>query len=545
MALLAGLRSYGHSLRGLKDYFAHPLSVEQSRAMIRERVTRREELFLDMARTYFYASVSPYRALLDLARCTYRDLELMVRQQGIEPALRALRASGVYLSFEEFHGGEARREGHLVRFSPSDLQASPPVGALAARSGGTRSAGRWFNLGLVHLAQQSAPQYAISLDMLAGPDPPVLIWLLGFPSGAGGATWFSLARIRRPPARWFSLTPFPRGLIGCQRHHNLFVRTAHLLARRAGIPLPLPEFTPTSRVAKVLTALRAMVQDHGRCLVLTTPSCAVRLAAEAERRGESLRGAIFLMGGEPLTPAKAGEIRRAGGAAHNYYALAEVGSVAAAPCGRPVSADDMHFRSDILALITAPRSLNGDTVPTLMFTSLHPTGPRLLLNVELDDFALVEERKCGCPWDELGCRVHLREVRSFTKLTGEGTTLIGSNCVHVIEHVLPAAFGGMSTDYQLVEAEDERGLTRLFLLVSPRVGPVDEPAVVHRFAEALRSPQRGARSSLPQIWAQADSIKVVRRDPVPTALGKLLPFQTLGASIRGAEARRPQVPGGG
>ena len=43
-----------------------------------------------------------------------------------------------------------------------------------------------------------------------------------------------------------------------------------------------------------------------------------------------------------------------------------------------------------------------------------------------------------------------------------------------MERVLPARFGGSPLDYQLMEEEDERGFTRLSLLVSPKLRIADE-----------------------------------------------------------------------
>ena len=532
MSRVGILRDYLAQLRSLDAYFARPLDLAEARALVRTRVQRRDELFLAMAHSAFVRPGSPYRALLDAAGCTLRDLEIMVRQRGVEGTLRALYQAGVYLSFEEYNSGEVRRGGREIRFTAADLAGPGGPGAMALRTGGTRSGGRWVNLHIDNLAEQSAPQYGIALDMLAGPRAPVFLWQLGFPSGAAIATWFALGRLRRPPTRWFSLNPVPPRLFGRRGHHRLLLYAARRAARRGGVHLPLPEFAPVTDAAKVLEAVMATLQTEGRGVVITTPSCAVRLAVEARRRGGSLRGLGILTGAEPLTNAKAEEIVRAGARVRCHYASMEAGLMGA-PCGNPRDVDDMHFRSDALAMITVPRDLAGVTVETLMLTSLLPTAPRIFWNVEIDDFAQVEERRCGCVWDELGCGPHLLGVRSFTKLTGEGTTVVGSNVVHIVEQVLPQAFGGASTDYQLVEAEDEERLTRLFLLISPSVGPLDEAVVIGRFTEALRATAGtglGAGGGMRQVWEQADSIRILRREPISTSLGKLLPFHTLGAA---------------
>jgi len=157
-----------------------------------------------------------------------------------------------------------------------------------------------------------------------------------------------------------------------------------------------------------------------------------------------------------------------------------------------------------------------------MLTSLAAMPPKVMLNVEIDDFGEVTTRRCGCPLDALGLHQHLTYVRSFTKLTGEGSTILGTDCVRILEEVLPREFGGRSIDYQLLEVEDEQRLTRLLLLVSPDVGPVDERRVLERFiAEVRARTSQGMR-----MWRQAETIRVVRREPVATPRGKILPFHT-------------------
>jgi len=79
-----------------------------------------------------------------------------------------------------------------------------------------------------------------------------------------------------------------------------------------------------------------------------------------------------------------------------------------------------------------------------------------------------------CEFDDYNFFDHIHNIQSFGKLTSEGMTLIGTKVINVIEELLPSKFGGDSTDYQLLEEEDEKGLTRLNILVSPNVGNIDE-----------------------------------------------------------------------
>jgi hypothetical protein len=148
-----------------------------------------------------------------------------------------------------------------------------------------------------------------------------------------------------------------------------------------------------------------------------------------------------------------------------------------------------------------------------------PAAPKLLLNVEIDDFGLVERRSCGCAFEACGLGRHLSGIQSFSKLNGEGVTLVGSRMVHILEHVLPARFGGSALDYQLVEDEGDRGLTRLSLVVHPRVELPDERAPIRALLDALRADD--AAGALAQaVWAQAGTIAVKRIAPFVSAAGK-------------------------
>jgi hypothetical protein len=152
-----------------------------------------------------------------------------------------------------------------------------------------------------------------------------------------------------------------------------------------------------------------------------------------------------------------------------------------------------------------------------------PTAPKVLLNVESGDCARIERAECGCTLGTTGLTTHLDSIRSFEKLSGEGMTFIQLDLLGVLEDVLPARFGGVGTDYQVVEEEDRDGILRLSLLVSPRVGAVDPDAVRAVFLDALAS-QPGASRAGVQVWRRAETVRVVRQVPLSTPAGKILPF---------------------
>lgn len=185
----------------------------------------------------------------------------------------------------------------------------------------------------------------------------------------------------------------------------------------------------------------------------------------------------------------------------------------------------MHLTKDGVALITSPYTIQatGTTVPAFNLTSLLDRSSKVMLNYQIDDCGMVEERACGCPLHAFGYTTQLCAVRSYAKLVGESVTLIGSDLLRILEDVLPARFGGSSLDYQLQEAEDAGGLTRLYLVISPRVAIPDERRVIEVVLGGLRESSSmgdAARS----VWQQAGTLQVKRAEPVWTSRGKMSPL---------------------
>ena len=119
--------------------------------------------------------------------------------------------------------------------------------------------------------------------------------------------------------------------------------------------------------------------------------------------------------------------------------------------------------------------------------------------------------------------------REIGKLTGDGVTFFDADVLHLFEAVLPRRFGGTLADYQLVETQTAEGLPRYELLVSPELGPLDEPALVAGFLDELARLRRPYPFMAGQ-WARSGALRVRRARPEPGAHGKVLPFRTLGPS---------------
>ena len=105
-------------------------------------------------------------------------------------------------------------------------------------------------------------------------------------------------------------------------------------------------------------------------------------------------------------------------------------------------------------------------------------------------------------------------------------TFATTDLLHVLEERLPARFGGSSSDYQLIEQEDEQGILRLHLIVSPSVRTGDDDQIRRTFLDELG--RDGATANFGAVyWERAGTVEVRRRSPIATRAGKILPFHLL------------------
>jgi hypothetical protein len=149
-----------------------------------------------------------------------------------------------------------------------------------------------------------------------------------------------------------------------------------------------------------------------------------------------------------------------------------------------------------------------------------------MINVASDDHAVVERRECGCGIGARGLTLHLREIGSARKLTGEGVTLVGTDIVRVMEEWLPSRLGGSALDYQLVEEEDRDGFTHMTLLVSPDVTHAGDSVVIAALLDGLSQASDAGRTAS-DILRAAGSLRVRREKPSPSERGKQPVFRTL------------------
>ena len=108
-------------------------------------------------------------------------------------------------------------------------------------------------------------------------------------------------------------------------------------------------------------------------------------------------------------------------------------------------------------------------------------------------------------------------------------TFLDTDVIRVLEEVLPERFGGIPSDYQLVEEEGPDGAPRVRLLVHPRVGPLRSDLVAQTFLAAIGRGS-GAERIMSLVWQDAGLLRVERRPPVATETGKVLHLHSTSSS---------------
>ena len=523
MGLLSDIRMYARFTAGLPAFLRKKITLEEALAIIRKRLDEREENFLRLVRKGIYEYPrSPYLPLLKMAGCEYRDLEQSVKTKGLEPTLLTLKNEGVYVGFEEFKGRKPMvRGGQTFHFEPHDFDNPHLKRYYYTESGGSTGAGTRVATDLERYADV-APQRMVCFESQGLNNLPTVIWAPILP-GLGFNQMIVHSRIGNVPVKWFS--PVARKDLLPSLKYRIATWYLISVARMLGVPVPSPETIYINEAHKVARWMAATLKTHGSCRLMSYVSLNVRVAMAAEEEGLNLTGAVFTGSGEPPTPAKIDHIRRVGGRWVPAYYLSEAGSPIGYGCGNPVDDNDNHYLKDGVALIEAPSNVPGTdlTVNGFYITPLIASCPKILLNFESHDYGIVENRSCGCFLEQLGFTQHIREIRSVSKLTGEGMTLIGSDLVRILEEDLPARFGGSSQDYQLLEEEDEQGFTRVSLIVHPRIPLKNEQKLVDFILSSL--PKNGPGSDLGRaIWSQAGTLRVKREEPVWTNRGKLMPL---------------------
>jgi hypothetical protein len=517
------LKNYFALRKDLAAVLAKPLRPEDCPDIIQEELAGRETAFVDLLERAVYAnSRSPYLKLLHDAAINLDDIRAAVRRDGLESTLSMLRDAGVYLSFDEYKGRKPiERNGRTYEIAAADMHM-PGAGATHhLYTGGSTGPAMRVAQTLSHQAEQ-AVYTGLIIHLWLPQNAKVALWRSEPPIPSLNAlVRFTLAG--RPPAAWF--TPIPPPKERPSWRSRALLGTLRRSFQRRGISMPQPEYVPLFEAHRIAEWIAAEKHRGFTSMVQCNVSSAVRVCAAATSRGIDIAGARFFMISEPLTEAKRRDIEAARAVPISVYSAVDAGRLAI-PCMKPTAADDMHVCKDAVALIPRRRLHPGNdaAIDSFLITTVSRSSPLFLLNVEFDDFGVLESRDCGCPLAGLGLDLHVSRVRSFAKLTAEGTTISSDSLTAVIEEALPRRFGGTSIDYQLLE-EDVGSATRLTLVVSPRVGAVEERAVIEEFLRAVRTLRPLGQAS--RLWEDSSTLRVVRAEPILTPRGKLMPVRVL------------------
>ena len=516
----------GMSFFGRLPFLLHRrLTLEESQRILQQRLANREAMFLSkLRRGVFEHEPSPYRPLLRRAGCEFGDVENGVRHDGIEATLRALFRNGVYLTVDEFKGRQATVRGNVsVDVNPDRLRNPCAASHMPLASGGSRSGGTPVLMDLAFI-RSCAVDSQLYLHARGGDGWRKATWEV--PGAGARFRLIKYACFGEPPVRWFSqVAPDAPDLDPVFRWNT---RALYWSSRVAGVPLPGPVHAPLADARPVAAWLREELRAGRTPHLFTFPSSAVAACRSASEHGFDITGAQFTLAGEPITTARLASVSKVGGRALPRYGSIECGPIGYG-CLRPSESDDVHLLAEQHALIQAgdDGTANGFPAEALLITALHPQSAFVMLNVSMGDQAVIEQRACGCPLEALGWTTHLRAIGSYEKLTGGGMTFSGTDVIRILEQVLPARFGGLPTDYQLVEEEDATGQPRVRLLVSPRVGTdVDAAAVADVFLSALGDGQVINRL-MGRMWRESNLFTVQRQTPYSTRAGKVLHFHLL------------------
>ena len=522
------LRAALRFAKGLRNFAARPLSLSTSREYLTSQLHEREAHFLEILRKAVVANpASPYNPLFQRAGIDYEDMVQTVGQVGVEGALRRLYEAGVWVTADEFKGHcSIQRDKLEIPARPNAFDNPITDPTLEVSSGGSRGHGRRLVIDLKAVANDAA-YHLLFLESFGLLDRPLALYRPAPPGSAGIKKALHQIKGGQRTAAWFSQT---RNSLTTRRlRYWLFVELMVWLTRLSGRRMPAPVYTPLEKASLVARWLAAQRRAGKPGVLDTTASAAVGVCLAAKEEKLDISGSFLRVGGEPFTPAKARIMQEMGCRAVAHYSMSEVGHVGIA-CADPVTLDDVHFLSDKMALIQPLAAQDGGRGGAFFLTSLLALGPRVMINVESGDSGVYEERDCACSFGALGFRGHVHTIRSYEKLTAGGMHFLGYRLIELLEEVLPRKFGGAPVHYQLVESEED-GITTVYLCIDPRVGPIDEAAVLTTIYQSLERFSPGHRM-MADHWRDAQTVKILRRECYTTPSSKVNSLHILREPIR-------------
>lgn len=496
-------RARARYVAGLPSFLRARPSPESCRRAVGDQLAIRDEALLRIFESAVYANpASPYRRLLENAGIELGDVEAMLGEDGVEAAMLRLHESGVRLSIDEFKGrAPIRRPGLEFECEPGDFDNPLLRRHYEAATSGARSATR-IAIDLDLLAHEAA-YLSLCLDGFGLRAMPFAVWRPVLPGLAGTKGLLRRAHLGLDTAAWFS--QYRHGLRPSGLKFKAMTATTVAVAAAVGPRIPRPRHVPLERATEVSEWLARRCDEGSPAHLDTNWSSAVRVCRAARAAGHDLTGTFFRVGGEPSTAARAAEIESSGASFAAHYSMGEVGWIGVA-CPERESIDEVHVLADKVAIVQPGE---GAARP-LVLTTLLPSSPKVLINVDVGDHAELRVRSCGCPTGSLGMRTTLRSIASHEKLTIEGMNFVGSDIAWLLEEALPARLGGAVGDYQLVE-DRSRALGRIGVVVPPSAAGTDEE-VTAATLELVGELGDGQRLMAEQ-WRQAGALFVRRGEP--------------------------------
>ncbi len=518
---------YAKMTRGLFDML-RGRRYENPKSTLCDQLEHRGRRFLEQVHEHVFSVANhPYREMFRQAGCEYGDLENAILAHGLEPALHQLRDCGVYLSHDEIKGKTPIvRNGREIPGTPDSFIKRGAAGHWTSYSGGSRSAGTATPHSQEYRAYRDCYDHLLAEEFnLAGCDCAMVLPIL--PSSYAFTRARSMQQCGAPMSRWFAV-----GNLRDAGHYRLVTRALVAEARLLGAAVPWPDYLPDNDFSPVVRHIERSRDAGPKCVIWSVVSPAVRVATAAMEQGVSLKGVLFIVGGEALTEAKREVIEQSGAEALATYFASEIGTIGYG-C-RNMRGNCVHLFEDALGVIAWDREapLTSARVQSLHFTTLLASNPRMLINAEFDDHGILGPAACDCAFSKLGFRRQIDGIWSFSKLTGYGATLVGSDILRVLEVDLPRRFGGQPGDYQMVET-DAGGLEKLILRVSPRVGVKDCGAVREFFLSSVGNVFGGSLGV--RNWRHGDALSVLIEEPEPTRSGKVLALHLLATGTAGHE----------
>ncbi len=506
--------------------FLRTTPLPNPEAVIRRQLENRTATFLDTARRVIFSNPrNPYHEMFRLAGCTFEDLARGVAKDGLEATLAVLHRQGVFLTHDEFKGkAPILRSGRHIPARTSDFRNPLVTGLMESRSSGSRSKGTRTPRSLEYQLYLEA-RHALRDRELGLAERTHIALKPIFPSTGGLGSCLRARRRGQRVDRWFAAG----GTLRDSGHYRWLTQGMVRLGNLLGAGVPSPTYLPPNDFAPAAEWIAKRRSEGAACAVEALTSPAVRVAAAAQERGLDIRDTMFLVAGEVLSDAKRAIIEKAGAEVYPSYPITEVGWVGHA-CRQMKTGNCVHLFRDGLAVISHRRRapLSDMEVSALLFTTLLPFAPHVVINTEMDDSGIIEPARCDCLFSRMGFTEQVCDIGSFGKLTGQGMTLVGTDVVRILEEVLPARFGGAPGDYQLVEREGA-AQTQITLRVSPRVGIRSTETVKECFLKEIRRFYGGALAA--RTWSHAGGIDVAIAEPWSTMTGKVLPLHLLGSGV--------------